>query len=198
MKLTTFGRETRQIDDFWRRGWRLLKVFLLRGQEDHEDPKKIRRALCPGRVRSSLYPWSRLPFWILLLFKDNEHPWGHWMQKCAPRPLTARSLPEATKPSNLQTNPQGGWLNLPLPPTPLKLPASKNLSHGTILKVRAGRGGGSETIHPPPFSATIRRQIVGVDFSLAAQNCERVPKTRVSRFLAFYPFIPALQALPYI
>ena len=40
--------------------------------------------------------------------------------------------------------------------------------------------------------------LFGVDFPLAAQNCERIPKTRVSRFLAFYPLISAFQALPYI
>ena len=37
----------------------------------------------------------------------------------------------------------------------------------------------------------------GVDFPLTAQNCERIPKTRVSRFLPFYPLISAFQALAY-
>ena len=37
--------------------------------------------------------------------------------------------------------------------------------------------------------------LFGVDFPLAAQNCERIPKTRVSRFFALYPLISAFQAL---
>ena len=49
----------------------------------------IRRALCPGRVRSSHDPWSRLPFWFLLLFL--EHPSEHWIQKCDPREILAES-----------------------------------------------------------------------------------------------------------
>ena len=35
----------------------------------------------------------------------------------------------------------------------------------------------------------------GVDFPLGVQNCERIPKTRVSRFLRFYPLISSFQAL---
>ena len=34
-----------------------------------------------------------------------------------------------------------------------------------------------------------------VDFPLGAQNCEKMRKTRVSRFLPFYPLIGAFQTL---
>ena len=37
--------------------------------------------------------------------------------------------------------------------------------------------------------------LVGVNFPLAAQNCERITKTRVLRLFAFYPLISAFQAL---
>ena len=33
------------------------------------------------------------------------------------------------------------------------------------------------------------------DFSFGVQNCEKIPKTKVSRFLAFYPLISSFQAL---
>ena len=36
--------------------------------------------------------------------------------------------------------------------------------------------------------------IITIDFPLGAQNCERIPKTRVSRFLLFYPLIQSLRA----
>ena len=39
---------------------------------------------------------------------------------------------------------------------------------------------------------------LGVDFLLAEQNCWRIPKTRVSRFLPFYPLISTFQDLPCI
>ena len=40
--------------------------------------------------------------------------------------------------------------------------------------------------------------MIFLDFPLGAQKYERIPKTRVSRFLAFYLLILAFQALPCI
>ena len=37
--------------------------------------------------------------------------------------------------------------------------------------------------------------IITIDFPLGVQNSERIPKTRVSRFLHFYRLISAFQAL---
>ena len=54
------------------------------------DSCSVRRALCPGRVRSRHHPLSRRPFLFLLLFL--EHPWGHWTQKCGPWWLPGGSL----------------------------------------------------------------------------------------------------------
>ena len=40
--------------------------------------------------------------------------------------------------------------------------------------------------------------MIVINFLLRAQKYERIPKTRVSRFLAFYPLKSAFQALPCI
>ena len=39
--------------------------------------------------------------------------------------------------------------------------------------------------------------IIAIDFPLGVQSCERIPKTRVSRFFPFYPLISAFQALSF-
>ena len=42
------------------------------------------------------------------------------------------------------------------------------------------------------------RPTASADFLLGAQNCNRIPKTRVLRFWAFYPHISAFQTLPFV
>ena len=39
--------------------------------------------MCTRRARPSHHPSSCRPLWLLLLFL--EHPWGQWIQTCAPR-----------------------------------------------------------------------------------------------------------------
>ena len=53
---------------------------------------EIRRALCPGRVRSGHDPLSHVPglccaVWFHWIFLDKEVPRGIGSQKCAPRRL---------------------------------------------------------------------------------------------------------------
>ena len=41
--------------------------------------------------------------------------------------------------------------------------------------------------------AIVVETVIMADFPLGAQNCEKILKTRVSRFLLFYPLISAFQ-----
>ena len=81
------------------------------------------------------------------------------------------------------------------------------------MKLRTGSRGGTKTTYKPksmpeelileslwghlglPWGALLAYlSAFGIDFCLNAQSCERLRKTKVSRFLAFYPLILACQA----